>query len=363
MLHKFLLSVLAVLFGCATSLPAANIWNLKSGSPGLKSAGHLAFGPDGILFVGDTKSAAIFAIATGDTEGNAQQAAVNVKNVDKAIATALGIEAANVEVIDLAANPMSGNVYATVQQGDQPTLVRIDVAGNVAQVPLDEVEFSKVVLPNAPEDRVVGEGPRARNRRAESITDLAFVQGKVIVAGLSTGDSPSTVREIVFPFAEADTGTRLEIYHGNHGRYEDTAAIRALVPFNIGGEPSLLAGFVCTPLVKFPISELSKEKIQGTTVAELGNRNQPLDMIVYQKGGKDFLLMANSARGVMKISTENLADAKGITAPVGGTAGQPYETIEGLKGVVQLDRLNDTHAVILVKTDDGAQHLQTVELP
>ena len=88
-------------------------------------------------------------------------------------------------------------------------------------------------------------------------------------------------------------------------------------------------------------------------------------MIVYQQGDKSFLLMANSTRGVMKISTENIEDQEGITERVGGggLAGLTYETIEELKGVVQLDRLNDTQAVILVQTDSGAQDLRTIELP
>ncbi len=34
--------------------------------PEMKSAGPLAFGPEGVLFVGDTAGAAIFAIETGD---------------------------------------------------------------------------------------------------------------------------------------------------------------------------------------------------------------------------------------------------------------------------------------------------------
>ena len=47
----------------------------------------------------------------------------------------------------------------------------------------------------------------------------------------------------------------------------------------------------------------------GTTIAELGNRNRPLDMIVYKKDGKEFLLMSNNSRGVMKIPTDGFADA------------------------------------------------------
>ncbi len=41
----------------------------------------------------------------------------------------------------------------------------------------------------------------------------------------------------------------------------------------------------------------------GTTIAELGNRNRPTDMIVYSKDGKDYLLIANTSRGVMKVPT------------------------------------------------------------
>jgi hypothetical protein len=88
-------------------------------------------------------------------------------------------------------------------------------------------------------------------------------------------------------------------------------------------------------------------------------------MIVYKKGGKNFLLTANSSRGVMKISTEKIERQEGITKRIGGggTAGQSFETIEELKGVVQLDRLNDQNAVILVQTDSGSQDLRTVALP
>ena len=103
--------------------------------------------------------------------------------------------------------------------------------------------------------------------------------------------------------------------------------------------------------------------MRGTTIAELGNRNRPLDMIIYESGGKDYILMANSSRGVMKISTDEIARKKGITDRISGKAGQAYETIESLKGVVQLDRLNKGHAVILVRAESGALSLKTIALP
>lgn len=359
---------LVTLAGTALStavVRAETEWGLKEGTPDLASAGPLAFGPDGVLFVGDTKNAAIFAIGTGDTTGEPAAAKVNVEGLNAKIASVLGKEAEAIVIRDLVANPLTGNVFVSVMAAGQPHIVKVSESGKIEDLGLKKVKFLKASLPNAPEDKAV-EGPRGRsNPRDESITDLAYTQGKVYVSGVAVGGkSPSNVREIAFPFAKADEGSSVEIYHGAHGKFEDYATIRTFLPMTIDGEPSLLAGFVCTPLVKFPVASLKPgEKTRGTTVAELGNRNRPLDMIMYQKDGKDFLLMANSARGVMKISTADIARKEGITERVNGTAGQTYETIKDLQGVVQLDKLNDSSAVVLVQTESGAQHLKTVALP
>jgi hypothetical protein len=95
----------------------------------------------------------------------------------------------------------------------------------------------------------------------------------------------------------------------------------------------------------------------------LGNRNRPLDMIVYQKDGKTYVLMANSSRGVMKINTEGIDEAEAIEKPVPDKAGTTYETVAELKGVEQLDRLNDEYAVVLVRAESGSANLDTVPLP
>ena len=70
---RFRNMVFALLGLCSTAAIAAGAEptaSLKKGTPDLKSAGALAFGPDGILFVGDTRGAAIFAIDTGDHAGS-----------------------------------------------------------------------------------------------------------------------------------------------------------------------------------------------------------------------------------------------------------------------------------------------------
>ena len=89
------------------------------------------------------------------------------------------------------------------------------------------------------------------------------------------------------------------------------------------------------------------------------------DMIVYQKDGKDYLLLANSSRGVMKISTDNIENAQGITEPVrgGGTKGTPFETIQDWKGIDQLDRLDAAHAIVVRRGEGGAVNLESLPLP
>lgn len=361
------LAAAAALLLCASAATAADVYGLEKGSPDIQSADVLTFGVDGILFIGDTRSAAVFAIQTGDKSGNPAEATYDIEGLNVKVAEQLGADSQSLTINDLAVNPASGNLYLAVTSGQQPAIVKVDQQGAISEVELQDIPFAKAELPNPPQDAEVGEGRRRRNPRRESITDLAFVDGQVIVTGLSAADAPSVVRSFAFPFSEVDEGTNLEIYHGAHGKVENNAVVRTFVPFMIGGEPNLLAGFTCTPLVKFPLSEVQAggDQVKGTTVAELGNQNRPLDMIVYEKDGKNYLLIINTNRGTMKVSTEKIEANPGITEPVGGggTAGQTYEKVEDLAGAVQLDKLNDTSAVVLVQTDNGALDLRTAELP
>jgi hypothetical protein len=85
-------------------------------------------------------------------------------------------------------------------------------------------------------------------------------------------------------------------------------------------------------------------------------------MIIYQQGGKDYILIANSSRGVMKVELQHVLEIDGIEERIADTAGLEYETIEGLQGVLQLDRYDDGRAVILAEAD-GRLDLRTIDLP
>jgi hypothetical protein len=344
---------------------------MKDGKLELKSAGPIAFGPEGILLIADTKAAAIAAVATGDTKSGASGKLTKVEGINQKIAGLLGTSADQILISDMAVNPVSRNTYLAVSRGRgadaTPVLIRVKTDGQPELFSLEKVKFSRAELPDAPVEGVVGQGNRQQsNPRRESITDIAFLEDRVLIAGLSNEEFASTLRAVPFPFKTVVNGTSVEIYHGAHGRFETRSPVRTFVPFKVGNEPHLLAAYTCTPLVQFPLSQIVPgAKIKGKTIAELGNRNRPLDMIVYQKDGKDYLLLANSSRGIMKISTDNIENAERIDKPVpdGNMKGLPYETIESWTGVDQLDRLDGQHAVVLRRGDGNAQTLETLTLP
>lgn len=337
--------------------------SLQPGSAKLESAGVLAFGPDGVLFVGDAHAGVVWALDTADRESSS--AAVNLEAVDVKVAGALGLTPDRILINDMAINPLSKKAYLSVSRGRGPdaaaVILSVDSAGKIAELSLSNIPHASAQVTNVV--AADAKDGRGNSMRAEAITDLAYLDGKIFVAGLSNEEFASNLRTIPFPFSTASQGASVEIYHGNHGRWETRSPVRTFIPYEIGEQPQLLAAYTCTPLVQFPVDQLETEnKVVGKTIAELGNRNRPLDMISYAKGGKKYILMANSARGVMKLDADSLEQQAAITAPVEDKQGVTYETIDALEGVMQLDQLDDSRAVILAQNGEHFD-LRTIALP
>jgi hypothetical protein len=91
----------------------------------------------------------------------------------------------------------------------------------------------------------------------QSVTDMAYVNGKLFVAGLSNEEFSSKLWAVPYPFVSADRGTSVEIFHGNHGRLETRSPVYTFIPYTIDNQPYLIGGYLCTPLVKFPLSSLT----------------------------------------------------------------------------------------------------------
>jgi hypothetical protein len=347
----------------ATAAVAQDITSsLKAGKAELQSAGVMTFGSNGVLFVADSLGATIYAIDTEDRAASTASA-MNVTGLGAKIAGLLGTAAEQVVINDVAVNPVSRNAYVSVARGRGPdaaaVIVKVQPDGKLTTLALDNIKHAKVTLPN-PGNVGTGRG----NARAQSITDMGIADGRLFVAGLSNEEFASTLRSIPLPFpATLDKGAAIEIYHGNHGRFETNAPVRVFVPYKVGGQQNILAAYTCTPLVKFDVATLKAgTKVVGNTIAEMGAGNTPLDMIVYNKGGKDYFLMSNTRLGVTKVPTDSLGSTAAITARVPGTAGVTYETIAGLANIQQLDKFNDQLALIL-QDNTGSLDLKTVALP
>lgn len=361
------LAVSLFAFGLVTSAAHAGLTaDMKEGKPEFKAMSQLAFGPEGVLFIADTKAAAIIAIATDDTKASSAAGTIKAEAINEKIAALVGTSADQILIEDLAVNPISRQAYLAVSRGRGPdavpVLVRVKANGQPEVVSLAKVKFARAELPNPAPDAAPEPGKKGQNRRLEAITDIAYVDGKLLVAGLSNEEFASTLRIVPVPFKNLDRGTSVEIYHGAHGAFETRSPVRTFVPYKVGNKDHVLAAYTCTPLVQFALSDLQPgAKIRGKTIAEFGNRNRPLDIIVYQKDGKDYLLLANSERGVMKVAAEQINGAESITARVADTKGLTFEKI-AWEGVKQLDRLDARHAIV-VRTVGSSLNLETLALP
>jgi hypothetical protein len=332
-----------------------------TGTPEIKSIGALTFGPDGILFVGDSKSATVFAVDTKDNQTVEKASPVEMKQFDQKIASALGTEVQNIKIQDLVVNPVSKKIYCAIQMNDgTPALLRID-GTKIEAVSLKDVSFSKVALTNAPGEE--DKDQRGRPTRPLAISDLGFYDGKLMVSGLSNQEFSSTFRSIPFPFTNKQDQSSLEIYHAAHKKYETYAPIRTFTMGEINGKKYLIASFTCTPLVLFPLDELKPgTHVKGRTIAEMGAGNAPLDMITMKKNGESVLLMSNSSRPVFKVQYKTIAEFQGsLTTPVEesfGTAGVHFVSLP-IVNVLELDKLDDTKFVLLQRRSNGDLDLYT----
>jgi hypothetical protein len=370
------LAVALVFAAQAMRTPASAVGMMVAGNAGLKSAGALAFGPDGVLFVGDSAGGAIAAIDTDDRAAARGAAKIDVQGVDEKLAAMVGVMPGDILINDVAVNPVSKNVYVSAARGRGPEaaalIARIDGSNKLTLLTLDNVKYEKVSLSDAPGTNAASASAR-QNPRTQTITDMAFVNGNLMVAGMSNEEWSSALRSIPYPFKTASKGTQLQIWHSSHGRYETESPVRTFVPYTIGGKEYVLAAYTCTPLVKIPVSDLKAgAQVKGVTISDLGAGNQPLDMVPYSKDGHEYILIANSSFGVVKLHADNLGQYKPIDSPtvVPDKAGAPYDKITALTNVRHLTPLDANNVVVLTASGGGGfgpavgpMSIRTVPLP
>src|ERR1700678_3317656 len=108
-----------------------------AGAPSLQSAGALAFGPNGILFVGDSIGGAVVAVDTLDNKPAAESGDIEIRGIDRKIAALLGTDPGQILIQDIKVNPVSKNVYLAVSRGRgldaAPVILRMDATGKMTE--------------------------------------------------------------------------------------------------------------------------------------------------------------------------------------------------------------------------------------
>ncbi|MES2774665.1 MAG: hypothetical protein V4722_10795 [Bacteroidota bacterium] len=351
------LSVLAAGFALITAFKPAPKDAGASEIADVKSISAITFGEDGILFIGDSKSATVFAVNTKDKK-KGKASPVDIKNIDQKIAAALGTVVANITVTDMAVNPISKKLYIAVQNSDgTPALLRLD-GEKIEAVSIKDLEATAVVLNNSPaEDAKDGRG---RSLRISTISDLGYADGNLLVSGLSNHEFSSSFKSIPYPFTGKQDESTLEIYHAAHGRFETSAPIKTFTTATIDNKKYLVASYTCTPLVLFPMDELKPGMhVKGRTVAEMGSGNTPIDMITLMKNNEPFLVMANTKHPVAKVDYKNIASFAGtLTEQVKGTGGVSF-TATDMTNVMQMDKLDNAQIIMMQKKANGDVDLWT----
>ena len=350
----------------------------EQGKPNVRSMSALAFGPEGVLFVGDSRGGQVVAIDTGDRTPRGSDDRIGLRAIEQKVAAMLGTHSSGIMIHDMAVNPISQNIYLAVSRGrgewdsrwilpndiaDASLLLKVTPAGEIDSVALDDVRYATSALPNPVDATKNHRWKRGVELRVDAITDLAFHNGTLYVAGLSNEEFASTMWRVPYPFQGKTSATTLEIFHGAHGEYETHAPIRTFLPYRMADRDHLLAAYLCTPLVTFEVDSLTDgQHVKGRTVAEFGSGNYPLDMVLYQKNGEDRLLIANSNLPLMIVDPDDVANFKGAMTekPEGYTGGVTYEIRSGA-GIQQLDKLNDKNLVALQRLPGGTMDL--ISLP
>src|SRR3954471_20273424 len=145
------MALLALIAGTALAAPAGLD---QTGKPDLKSAGALAFGPKGVLFIGDPQGAQVVAVDVGTAPKDAIGPNFKLEGADAKIAALLGTKADDITINDVVVEPGTNIAYVSLMRGKGPTaepaIVRVDGKGNLTALPLDKVAYSKVALTNVP---------------------------------------------------------------------------------------------------------------------------------------------------------------------------------------------------------------------
>jgi hypothetical protein len=345
---------------------APDYLGMRVGGVHLQSAGALTFGPSDVLFIADSRGATLYALDVAESgKTSLSGGRTLIDDLDLKVAAALGTTRDKVRFGDMARHPRTGTLYFSVarlgESGAEPAIVRAKSKDQIEVLDLGKIRYSKAAVPGSPALTDTTNWGQPKWRLA--MTDLAFVDGELWIAGLSNEQFNSALRRLPFPFSKEGKLTTVEVYHTSHDRWETAAPITAFMPIVLDGTPSILAGYGCSPVAIFRRSELAAGgHRKGRTVAELGGGNRPIDMIRYENKGKEWILVANNNRTLMRLDPQELAKAPEMTMPVKQAfqpAGVGYLPVAST-GVMQIEDYGPEFIAVMQRdTESGAVNVVT----
>ena len=145
---------LALVFAVAavtSGVPAAQSSDVSEGvGPAVQYLGPLTFGPEATLFAADSQDVFIYALDLSQHVGGGTPGTQSIPAFDERVAALLGTEVSSLIVTDLAVYPETRNAFISLMRGHgtdaTPVLLRVDGAGDIKVIPLDQVPESSPFL-------------------------------------------------------------------------------------------------------------------------------------------------------------------------------------------------------------------------
>jgi hypothetical protein len=374
---RHLALVLGLVLGVASVSPAAVdkpvLGKVAAGKVALQSIDVLRFAPQGVLLIADGKGGQVVALDTQDLKPLSGGAA-KVPDLAGQIAAKLGAKSADVELIDMAVNPLSKRAYLAVRRHDAKTdlVVTVDPAGKIEPLALDSVRHVRIQLPAS-----------GSPGSAVRISDLAWAGDRLVAAARSNEEFASKILVIPGPLGP-DSAAGIfsaETYHVAHGKWETKAPMSSLMPYEENGKFYVVGAFNCTPIVKYPLEALSEgAKVKGISMLELGSGNRPLNMFTYDKEGKSSVLVNtfrfhHERRPVSPgpywtcrfdrdiLAANDKVNEKATRRDIANPKDPKITIVDAFHGVAHMDRLDDKHALVVRADADKKLTLEPVALP
>ncbi|MEL6568397.1 MAG: hypothetical protein AAFQ22_08270 [Pseudomonadota bacterium] len=320
--------------GCATAEPTDPVQIASPAAVSVATASDvsltvLEFGGPNVLFAADEANNKVFAFQLDDLPdetGNLESVPYNLTGLGRSLASHLGVSPFDIIYNDLTVHPVTKAAFISLtlsgEGAAESAVVMVTPDGAITTLDLMSLAHSSISLEDTADEGV--SFWRDIPATSLSVTDFEYDDGTLYIAGLSTGEFASTLRQVSYPFDGNTETTSIEMFHTAHNQNETRAPIRAMAMADIDGEKTLVAAYTCTPLVTIPEGALEDgAHVVGKTIAELGYGNRPLEVLSLtaynmERQPEEFVLVINREMSANLIRVEDMAGAPGLTTAFSG---------------------------------------------